>query len=62
MTPNENSISIFPQADLVPTPYRIESPIEQRQYLIDGVIKEWTGPLQDVLSPICETVHGGMQR
>lgn len=62
MIPNENSISIFPPEDLVPTPYRIESPIEQRQYLIDGVIKEWPGLLQDVLSPICETVHDGMQR
>jgi glyceraldehyde-3-phosphate dehydrogenase (NADP+) len=62
MMTNEHSISIFPQADMVPTPYRIESPMEQRQYLSDGVIKEWTGPLQDVLSPICENVHGGIQR
>jgi glyceraldehyde-3-phosphate dehydrogenase (NADP+) len=44
----------YPQYDMVPEKYRINSPIEQRHYLCDGAIKEWTGPQQDVLSPICE--------
>jgi glyceraldehyde-3-phosphate dehydrogenase (NADP+) len=48
--------SIFPTDDMVPEKYRIASPIEQRQYLCDGAIKEWTGPQQDVLSPICEAI------
>jgi glyceraldehyde-3-phosphate dehydrogenase (NADP+) len=46
--------SIFPNDDMVPEKYRIACSIEQRRYLSDGVIKEWTGPQQDVFSPICE--------
>lgn len=45
---------IFPSNDMIPDKYRIVSPIEQRQYLCDGSLKEWIGPQQDVLSPICE--------
>ena len=48
--------SIFPGNDRVPEQYRITCPIEQHQYLCDGVIREWNGPQQDVLSPICETI------
>ena len=48
--------SIFPVDDTIPEKYRIASPIEQRQYLCDGAIKEWAGPQQDVLSPICEAI------
>lgn len=46
--------SVFPSDDMVPEQHRIASPIEQRQYLSDGVIKEWIGPQRDVLSPIWE--------
>ena len=51
-----NELITFPGDDMVPEKYRIASPIEQRQYLCDGAIKEWTGPQQDVLSPICEAI------
>jgi acyl-CoA reductase-like NAD-dependent aldehyde dehydrogenase len=53
---NELFTSIFPNEDMVPEKYRIVSPIEQRQYLCDGAMEEWTGPQQDVLSPICEAI------
>ena len=39
---------------VVPEKHRIAQPMEQRHYLCDGAIKEWSGPQQDVLSPICE--------
>lgn len=54
--------SIFPAADKIPEKYRIAPPIEQSQYLCNGVIKEWTGPRQDVLSPICEAAGGEVRR
>jgi len=44
---------VFPGEESVPEPYRIASPAHQRQYLCDGVIAEWDGPTQEVLSPIC---------
>lgn len=52
----------FPESESVPSEYRISAPLEQRQYLIDGVIREWDGPLQDVLSPICENVDGSVRQ
>jgi len=57
MTDNLNG-SMFPSDDGVPAAYRFAEPIEQRDYLCDGEIRQWTGPQQDVLSPICETVDG----
>jgi glyceraldehyde-3-phosphate dehydrogenase (NADP+) len=56
------SASIFPSENTIPEKWRIPSPIEQRQYLCDGVIKEWTGPQQDVLSPVCEAIHDSVQQ
>jgi glyceraldehyde-3-phosphate dehydrogenase (NADP+) len=57
-----NELITFPNDDRIPEKYRIDSPIEQRQYLCDGVIKEWTGPQQDVLSPMCEAINGTIRR
>jgi len=55
-------ISIFPSSDRIPEKYRIASPIEQRQYLCDGAIKEWAGPQQDVLSPVCEVIDNRVRQ
>ena len=54
--------SILPSEDRIPKPHRLASPIEQRQYLSDGVMKEWTGPQQDVLSPLGEVSDGSFRR
>lgn len=51
-----NKLITFPGNDMVPEKYRIVSAVEQHQYLCDGVIKDWSGPQHDVLSPICETI------
>ncbi|MBN2385287.1 NADP-dependent glyceraldehyde-3-phosphate dehydrogenase [bacterium] len=53
---NREQTSFFPDDGLIPEKYRLISPIEQRHYLCDGVIKDWCGPQQKVFSPICETV------
>ncbi|PLX49328.1 MAG: NADP-dependent glyceraldehyde-3-phosphate dehydrogenase [Desulfobulbaceae bacterium] len=51
------STTIFPTPDMVPEKYRISFPMEQRHYLCNGVLREWTGPRQEVLSPIFQR-HG----
>ena len=45
--------TIFPTETEIPEQFRFNKPIEQRAYLVDGELKTWTGPQQDVLSPIC---------
>lgn len=58
----KDELFTFSSEDMIPEKYRIASPIEQRQYLCDGVIKEWCGPQQDVLSPICEAIDNTLRQ
>lgn len=44
---------VFPSDDAIPDQFRIPQPIEQREYLIDGQLKTWTGNLNPVVSPVC---------
>src|SRR5690606_22885122 len=44
---------IFPEENAIPDAFRIEHPIEQREYLIDGALKTWTGNLNPIVSPVC---------
>lgn len=44
---------IFPTENTVPLQFNIDQPIEQREYLINGELKIWTGNLNPVLSPVC---------
>jgi glyceraldehyde-3-phosphate dehydrogenase (NADP+) len=43
---------VFPQENNIPEQFKIAQPIDQREYLIDGKLKTWTGNLNPVLSPI----------
>lgn len=36
----------------IPAEYRIE-PIHQREYLLNGKMRPWSGPVSDVYSPVC---------
>ncbi|NBA96709.1 NADP-dependent glyceraldehyde-3-phosphate dehydrogenase [Pseudomonas sp. R5(2019)] len=44
---------LFPTAAQIPEAWRLEGPIEQREYLVDGQLLSWQGPLRAVRSPIC---------
>lgn len=56
------SASIFSTENTIPDKWRIDSFMEQRQYLCNGEIKEWVGPQQNVLSPICEVNDDAVQQ
>ncbi|TFW39733.1 NADP-dependent glyceraldehyde-3-phosphate dehydrogenase [Pseudomonas putida] len=51
-----NSISpldtLFPTTEQVPEAYRLGEPIEQREYLVDGQLRHWGGPVVTVRSPV----------
>lgn len=54
---------IFPTADQIPAHLRIGKPLEQREYLINGTIKTWTGPQSSVMSPVhVKTEQGYVQQ
>lgn len=44
--------SLFPSLDAIPEQYRPDAPIEQRDYLVDGQLRYWDGPLAPVRSPV----------
>ncbi len=44
--------NVFPEESGIPQDFRIESPVEQREYLINGEMKRWEGNLNPVLSPV----------
>lgn len=49
----KNKIACFsPSHEEIPAPYRIDPPIRQDFYLINGELRRWDGPLQEVVSPV----------
>jgi glyceraldehyde-3-phosphate dehydrogenase (NADP+) len=53
--------SLFPALDQIPAIYRPEEPVEQREYLVNGVLQLWPGALAPVRSPICLKAPGGLR-
>lgn len=43
---------LFPTEGQIPANFRIE-PIHQREYLLNGEMRQWDGPVSEVYSPIC---------
>ncbi|MFK0092101.1 NADP-dependent glyceraldehyde-3-phosphate dehydrogenase [Pseudomonas sp. NPDC090592] len=44
--------SLFPSAENIPQTWRLEAPLEQRDYLVNGELRRWDGPLATVRSPV----------
>src|SRR6185436_4889435 len=49
---SQSLANIFQPEDNIHEQFKIRQPIEQREYLIDGVLKIWEGNLNPVLSPV----------
>jgi len=48
----EQSISFFPEESEIPKEFQITEQLEQKEYLINGELKIWSGDIQEVFSPI----------
>ncbi len=44
--------SLFPSAENIPETWRLGAPLEQRDYLVNGQLRRWDGPLATVRSPV----------
>lgn len=42
----------FPTEESIPSQFRIDERIEQREYLVNGELRNWSGNLNPVLSPV----------
>ncbi|MCX6217704.1 NADP-dependent glyceraldehyde-3-phosphate dehydrogenase [Spirosoma sp.] len=56
---NSTLFQLFPSEDQIPADYRIE-PIHQREYLLNGEMRQWDGPVSDVYSPVCTPDQNGV--
>ncbi len=52
MKPEDLNTLLFPKLAEIPEDVRLDGMIEQREYLVDGRIRHWDGPVQDVFSPV----------
>ena len=48
--------NLFPSVSDIPEKYRLDGQVEQREYLVDGQLRRWDGPLATVRSPVY--LHG----
>jgi glyceraldehyde-3-phosphate dehydrogenase (NADP+) len=56
------STNVFPHEDSIPEQFRIPAHIEQREYLINGELKKWTGNQNVVLSPVFISGKNGLEQ
>lgn len=52
----------FPSADAIPAEHQIHPAAYERLYLQGGELREWTGPVTEVSSPICLNDNGTLKR
>lgn len=54
--------SLFPREEEIPRQYRLDEPVRQDWYLVDGVLRRWSGAMRDVLSPVWVKKDNGLAR
>lgn len=53
---------IFPKENEIPETYLRDTPIEQKEYLCNGNMLVWNGPVQPVYSPVCIDTSSGLKK
>ncbi|SES96243.1 NADP-dependent glyceraldehyde-3-phosphate dehydrogenase [Pseudomonas graminis] len=61
MTLQNRLDNLYPRADEIPEPFRAGPAIEQRDYLVNGELHQWKGPLAPVLSPVSLKTDAGLE-
>ena len=54
--------SIFPDEAAVSDVHRLDGPVHQTEYLINGELRHWDGPALDVFSPVCVRMARGVEQ
>ena len=54
--------NLFPAEADIPAEYNITEPIEQREYLVNGEMRQWAGKTQDVWSPVYVKTEKGLEQ
>ena len=62
MTFEDQLTSLFIEESQVPVEYRLDGELHQREYLSNGEMKKWDGPVSNVYSPVCFPSPEGLKR
>ena len=62
MALKEKISNLFPSQGSIPERFRLPSPVELRSYLLNGELRRWEGPMQEVFSPVCLRSGDGLSR
>ena len=54
--------NIFPLLDQIPQQWKLGGFIEQREYLVNGELKIWDGPMNEVVSPVSINSGNGNEK
>ncbi|MHA8108285.1 NADP-dependent glyceraldehyde-3-phosphate dehydrogenase [Aquirufa sp. A-Brett2-W8] len=60
--PDNNLQNLFPVSGQTPKEYDLTQPIEQKEYLVNGEMRQWKGKTQDVWSPIYIKTDKGFEQ
>ena len=60
--PESNLQTLFPSSGQIPKEYDLTQPIEQKEYLVNGEMRQWKGKTQDVWSPIYVKTDKGFEQ
>ena len=50
---------LYPQKGTIPAEFDLTEAVTQTEYLVDGQMRQWDGPLQEVRSPVCMETEAG---
>ena len=53
---------IFPEEKNIPSGSRLKAQINQNEYLVNGELRHWDGPMQQVLSPVYVGTSSGLSQ
>ncbi len=53
---------LFPTEEQIPSAFKLEAEVNQREYLSNGQMLPWNGDVHTVLSPVCVKTANGLQR
>ncbi len=54
--------NLYPLPGAIPAEFDLPEPVNQSEYLIDGELRQWDGPMQEVTSPVCVQSAAGCSR
>jgi len=53
---------IFPDESKIPEEFRLDGPVVQSEYLVNGELRAWSGDVMDAYSPVCIKTGDGYER